>query len=68
MAGRPSGTSATITARAKTNDVTAGFPVPSRMAKTTIPHPTAATATRSAMWAIWRWSGLASGGWAEVMR
>jgi len=53
VAGRPSGTSATITPRANTNVATSGCPLGSRTTNTTAPISSAAAATRRAIAATW---------------
>ena len=67
VAGSPSGTSATMTPSAKTNaSVTFDPLVVARNANNTAPRPMAATETRLAMIATWRWSGLFSSWTSEV--
>jgi hypothetical protein len=58
VAGRPSGTSATITPRANTNDATAGWPVGTRTANIAAPIVSATAETRRAIDATCRCSGL----------
>ncbi|EXU64104.1 hypothetical protein Z951_32465 [Streptomyces sp. PRh5] len=53
VAGSPSGTSATITPSAKTNEETSPCPVGRRTAKSTAPVASAAPATRRAIEATW---------------
>ncbi len=68
VAGILSGTSATIAARAKTKESTEALPVWMRNALSSAPAAMAIAATRRAMSATWRWSGLGSGGCSAVSR
>ena len=66
VAGSPSGTRATITPSAKTNESTNAFPVAARSPNSNAPIATAAAETRLAMIATWRCSGLFSSVTAAV--
>ena len=66
VAGRPSGTRATITPSANTNESTNALPVLTRSPNSRAPIAIATADTRLAMIATWRWSGLFSSSTAAV--